>query len=936
MSGTADGYIYIDLKLQQDEFDKRLSNLENKTNSFASTVKKALAIIGLGEIAKKAVGYIKDVGSSFEATMSKVQAISGASGKELEALTAKAKEMGAKTKFSATESAEAFTYMAMAGWKTVDMLNGIDGIMNLAAASGEDLASVSDIVTDAMTAFGLSASGTTTIIKDGYTKEVSNASHFADVLAKASSASNTNVGMMGETFKYVAPVAGALKYSVEDCAVAIGLMANSGIKSSQAGTALRSMLSRMVKPTDDVKAAMDKLGISLTDSSGNMKPLSQLMTEMRQKFGKLSDSQKAQYASTIAGQEAMSGLLAIVNASDDDFNSLTQQINNADGAAQEMADTMQNNLAGKLTIMGSGIEGIAISIYEKVAPALEDFVDYITNNVLPVIQDFVNGDFSKIEDWIPIIELVGGVLATLTSGFIAFKTAIAITVLISKVTTALGLLKVAFVTLSNLGLGGTIKMLLGFASPITLVIAAIGALVGAVIYLWNTNEGFRKTVINIVNSIIKTVTGVVNSIVDFFTNTIPTAFNGFVTAISEFIGNVTDTIVNFFTVTIPSYFNSFLNFVSKLVSTVSDYFVQLWNGIVNFFMQTVPSWINKVIEFFNKIPYYLGYMVGLAIGYFVKWGIDLYNFATTTIPEVVDEVVTWFASLPGRIWDWLVNAYDNVTTWGSNLWDKAVEVGSNFIDKIISYISQLPGRIWNWLVSAYNNVTSWASNIWNKARDAGSKFIDNVVSYISQLPGKIWTWLTTAAQRVVNWGSSLWSNGKRAAGQLVSGVVDTIKSIPGKIVSIGSDIVKGMWKGINGAKDWLFGKIGGFASGVVKGFKSALGIHSPSKVMADQIGKFMPPGIAKGFEQSMPEANKDMSSNIDTMVDNFKSEVNDSAIRNQGNGKYDPNPIPRDDGAGFDYTRLGNVMVNAFASAGVTIKVNEREAGRIIKEVSYV
>lgn len=179
MSGTADGYIYIDLKLQQDEFDKRLSNLENKTNSFASTIKKVFASIGLGAIAKKAVGYIKDVGSSFEATMSKVQAISGASGKELEALTAKAKEMGAKTKFSATESAEAFTYMAMAGWKTADMLNGIEGIMNLAAASGEDLASVSDIVTDAMTAFGLSANGTTKIIKDGYVKEVSNASHFA-------------------------------------------------------------------------------------------------------------------------------------------------------------------------------------------------------------------------------------------------------------------------------------------------------------------------------------------------------------------------------------------------------------------------------------------------------------------------------------------------------------------------------------------------------------------------------------------------------------------------------------------------------------------------------------------------------------------------------------------------------------------------------------
>lgn len=862
MSGTADGYIYIDLKLQQDEFDKRLSNLENKTNSFASTVKKALASIGLGAIAKKAVGYIKDVGSSFEATMSKVQAISGASGKELEVLTAKAKEMGAKTKFSATESAEAFTYMAMAGWKTADMLNGIEGIMNLAAASGEDLASVSDIVTDAMTAFGLSANGTTKIIKDGYVKEVSNASHFADVLAKASSASNTNVGMMGETFKYVAPVAGALKYSVEDCAVAIGLMANSGIKSSQAGTALRSMLSRMVKPTDDVKGAMDKLGISLTDAKGNMKPLSQLMTEMRQKFGKLSDSQKAQYASTIAGQEAMSGLLAIVNASDDDFNSLTQQINNADGAAQEMADTMQNNLAGKLTIMGSGIECIAISIYEKVAPALEDFVDYITNNVLPVIQDFVNGDFSKIEKWIPTIKLVGGALATLTGGFIAFKTALAISALISKVTAALGLLQVAFVTLSNLGLGGTIKMLLGFASPVTLVIAAIGALVGALIYLWNTNEDFRKAVINIVNTIIDTVTGVINSIVSFFTKTVPQAFDGLYTSIQTIGKNI------------------------------SIFFQNLWNGIISFFTSTIPSWIDNVIAFFEKIPYYLGYMVGLVIGYFANWGINLYSFATVTIPQVVDQIVAWFQAMPGRIWQWLVDSYNRVTNWGSNMW--------------------------------------------NKAKEVGSTFVSNVSTFFSQLPGKIWTWLCNAASKVVAWGTNLFNNGKNAGKQLVDAVVNTIKSIPGKVTDIGSNIVKGLWKGINGAKDWLLRQITGFASGVIKGFKSALGIHSPSKVMADQIGKFMPPGIAKGFEQSMPEANKDMSSNIDTMVDNFKSEVNDSAIRNQGNGEYDPDPIPRDDGSGFDYVRLGNVMVNAFASAGVTIKVNEREAGRIIKEVAYV
>ena len=183
--------------------------------------------------------------------MSKVAAISGAAGDELETLSDKAKEMGAKTKFSATEAASAFEYMAMAGWKTTDMLGGIEGIMNLAAASGEDLAAVSDIVTDALTAFGLSAQ---------------DSGHFADVLAQASSNATTNVGLMGATFKYVAPVAGAMGYSIEDTAVAIGLMANAGIKGEQAGTALRAMFTRLVKPPKDAADALDALGISAANS----------------------------------------------------------------------------------------------------------------------------------------------------------------------------------------------------------------------------------------------------------------------------------------------------------------------------------------------------------------------------------------------------------------------------------------------------------------------------------------------------------------------------------------------------------------------------------------------------------------------------------------------------------------------------------------------
>ena len=336
-----DGTLKFDTSIDSSGFQSGLSKLSGMASGAIKATTTILAgaataVAGIGTAAIK-------VGSDFEAGMSKVQSISGASATEIQQLADKAKEMGAKTKFSATESAEAFQYMAMAGWKTGDMLNSIEGIMNLAAASGEDLASTSDIVTDAMTAFGLAADGTTTIIKNGYSKEVSNATHFADVLAKAASNSNTNVGMMGETFKYVAPVAGALGFSVEDCATAIGLMANSGIKASQAGTSLRSIFTRMAKPTKEVQAAMDQLGISLTNSDGSMKSLKEIMNDLRSGFAGLTEAQKAQLAASLGGQEAMSGLLAIVNASDEDYQKLTDSIYDADGAAKEMADTGGNH-----------------------------------------------------------------------------------------------------------------------------------------------------------------------------------------------------------------------------------------------------------------------------------------------------------------------------------------------------------------------------------------------------------------------------------------------------------------------------------------------------------------------------------------------------------------------------------------------------------------
>ena len=300
----------------------------------------------------------------FESMMSQVQAISGATGKEFDDLTAKAQEMGATTKFTATEAAQAFNYMAMAGWKPEQMTAGISGIMSLAAASGEDLASTSDIVTDALTAFGLKAR---------------DAGHFSDVLAKASASSNTNVGMLGESFKYVAPVAGAMKYSVEDTSLALGLMANSSIKGSMAGTALKTSLANMAAPTDKMAEAMEQYGISLTDSSGNMKTLKGVMDNLRSSLGGLSETEQTAAASTIFGKEAMAGMLAIINAGEEDYNNLSNAIYNADDAAEEMKDTMLDNLEGSITLMQSAVDGTENRLGKRVTPYIRGLVDSITN-----------------------------------------------------------------------------------------------------------------------------------------------------------------------------------------------------------------------------------------------------------------------------------------------------------------------------------------------------------------------------------------------------------------------------------------------------------------------------------------------------------------------------------------------------------------------------
>ncbi len=327
-------------------------------------------------------------GMAFDSQMSAVKSIAGATAEEFEMLKEKAKEMGATTSFSATESAQALEYMAMAGWNAQQMSDGLAGIMNLAAASGEELGSTSDIVTDALTAFGMKAE---------------ESSYFADVLAKTASSANTNVAMMGETFQYVAPLAGAMGYTIEDMSVAIGLMANSGIKASQAGTSLRGIITNLASPTDTVSAAMTQLGITLQHEDGTVKTFKEVLGNLRDSFVELDEVQKTEYASMIAGKNAMSGLLALINSSDSDFDKLTESIKNSEGAAEDMANIRLDNLQGDITLFKSALEGAGIAISDELSPMLRTFVQEATAEI-PKMQEGI-ADFGG-----EIAEIVKGAL----------------------------------------------------------------------------------------------------------------------------------------------------------------------------------------------------------------------------------------------------------------------------------------------------------------------------------------------------------------------------------------------------------------------------------------------------------------------------------------------------------------------------------------------
>ena len=887
---------------------------ESLTSAGEKMLPVTAAVTGLGTAAVKTA-------ADFDSSMSNVAAISGSSAEDMDKLRKRARKMGAQTKFSAKEAGDAMGYMAMAGWDAQQMYDGLPGIMNLAAASGEDLATTSDIVTDALTAFGM---------------EAEDSSHFADVLAQASSSANTNVGMMGETFKYIAPVAGALGYSAEDAAVAIGLMANSGIKASSAGTQLRSSLTNMIKPSKDVGDAMEKWGFYATESAtsidqakidkqmlrvqkaslaadkaqqayndavskygsesteasnaaatleikqtelatanetltqlqegttqnvrlynkalqnedGSMKSLKETMDFLREAMGNMSEAEQTQAATAIFGKEAMSGMLAIINASDADYKKLIKNIDNCKGSAENMAETMQDNLSGQLTTLQSALQELAIAFGEILMPYIRKAVE--------VIQGFVeklNGMSEGQKKVVATIALIVAAIGPLLIMVGKVATGIsAITELFSKmetlttITSIIGKLKGAFTALF-----GVIA-----ANP---VIAVIAAIVAALVLLYTKCEWFRDA-----------VNAVVQKIVSFFTDTIPQAWStlmDFLSGVPAWWSGIWQQVSDFFTNIWTTMMQNPV--ISGIVTTITT----LWQNAVNTLQNiwqglvTIAQGAWELLKNTILAPVIL--LIDLVTGNFDKLKTDASNI-WTNIKDAAQTIWTGIKQVVSALAKGLVTAVTTLFTGFrdtvSKIWDSASQAAAKAWTAIKGFVVNNAKKLKESATEAIQNLKDRASEHWDNIRERTSETWQNVKETVIQYAGNMKDRAVDTFNSVVSGISGALSGVYSAVVNGFSSAISYITGLPGQAVRWGQDFVNGIANGIRNC----IGNVTNAVSNVANTIRSWLHFSRPDEGPLHYYEEWMPDfmkGLATGIEKSqglVADAMKDvqMDMQLDT------------------------------------------------------------------------
>lgn len=710
------------IAINNSDANSAIDETTNKAKSFSEKLSDGFTTIGekatkLGTkmsiglttpmmfIGKKAIEATAD----FEYAMSEVGAISGATGDDLKALENKAKEMGETTKFSASESAEALKYMAMAGWKTEDMLNGLDGILNLAAASGAELGTTSDIVTDALTAMGYSAG---------------DAGHLADVMAAASSNANTNVELMGETFKYAGTMAGTMGYEMEDVALAIGLMANSGIKGSMAGTSLNAIISRLATNTNGATDCINELGVEFYNADGSARDFGDVMDDLREAIKGLTTEQQAEIASTVAGEEAKKGFLAILNATESDYNKLRIAIDNCDGSALSMADTMNDNLNGQLTLLKSQLEGLAIQFITLIMPYLKQGVEWL----------------SKVCDWISglddgtkkMIITVAAVLAAAGPALI----------FLGKVSSGIGsIISVGGKLVGGIGgligkvsgAGGLISALGAIPAPVWIIIAVIGAAIAIGVLLYKNWDEIKEWGQKTWSSIQNIVGGAVDGIKNFF--------SGIIDFVKDNWQGLALLLVNPFVGGFKLLYDnceSFRNFVDNFLGNLKEKFHNFTSNISEKAGELKDNVVNKARE--------------LKDGAVEKFN-ELKDSATEKIETLKENATEKFNQLKNRATEKVESLKESAVEKFEHLKEKATEKVSTLKENAVNKFNELK----NQAAGKIDTLREKGVAGFEALRAKGLEKFDNLRSGISEKLDAVKNFVSNTVQKLKDFFNFDWS-----------------------------------------------------------------------------------------------------------------------------------------------------------------------------------
>lgn len=895
----ADGKLTFDTKLNTDGIKNGLSNVGSVASKALGLTAKAVGSVSAG-LSAGAIASVK-FGSNFEAAMSGVAATMGMTSTEInngsadyERLKQAAKDAGATTKFSASQAAEALNYMALAGYDVDESIATLPTVLNLAAAGGMDLATASDMVTDSMSALGDMA-GT--------------ADSFVDKMAKTSQKSNTSVAQLGEAILTVGGTAKSMAGGVDEMNTVLGILADNGIKSAEGGTALRNMILSLSAPTDTASAKMEELGLSVFDAEGKMRPMNDVFNDLNDILSTMTEGEQTQVLNTIFNKVDLKSVNALLANSGERFDELSGYIANCDGAAANMADTMNNNLQGSVTILQSALEGLGIAVYEQMEEPLKEAVKvgngYIDELSTALKENGSDGLVSALgqiladialraAEFAPqLIELAVQLIKELAQGIIdnlpelmdaAGKIADAILDGIGDLCPALDPVIDAIKTLAdNMDILTPIVVSLTAAFVAWKIAISIVELINGVkaamegLTLAEKAAELAQKLLNatmLANPFVLIVTLIAGLVAAFiyFWNTSESFrefWIGLWENIKEAASNALDAVVTFFTETIPNFIQSIVDWFNELPERLTEWGENVYETVTTAVQNTIES----AVQFFSELPNKIAYCLGFCIGKIIKFGIDIVNWAITELPKFVDSVIKFFAELPRKAWKWLANAISKVSEFGSNLIKKGKGAGLNFVKSLVDFIKTAPNRILMWLLKTIDNVMQFKEKMVRKAVEAGKGFVDKLI--------------------------------------------DGVKSLPDQMQTIGKNIVDGIWKGISGGWKWLGDKVNELANSLFEGAKAALDIHSPSKKFK-WIGEMCVAGIDEPLEDYNPydTLNKSMKMNAGVMTINHRYSTGGT------------NGVSR-----VDYKGMADAFAYALGKSGLTVKVNNRDFGRVIREV---